>query len=326
MLVAGHEYRLASSETSGGDYWYDYATQLTTTSVASDTSGIFSSDNADWHLSGQPGTRAGQQFVGLDFRYTIQGAFALEPSPHVSPVADLTDPDLTPVYQTIRTRAVTGLSTDQAVLLHFVHFAVPNLPRGVLGETTGLGSAADQTIHLDAQATGSGWSPGARVTSSVYLLTVVKPEREHLPGLPDVALDTRYGGALDTELPVGVRRLPVGSTTPGAEGSQPPALVPGPGGSEGTSVLDSSSDLLGMGPFIQVSFATVTLLLSDSDETCDQDAIAGFSAPATRWALLGHSGFLEFFDVQLLGTRRESVIVPKTSFPGRNVVVASPLP
>jgi hypothetical protein len=66
-LVAGHTYHLASSETSGGDYWYDYATQLTTTAVASDTSGIFSSDNTQWYYSGQ----AGQQFIGLDFRYTM---------------------------------------------------------------------------------------------------------------------------------------------------------------------------------------------------------------------------------------------------------------
>jgi fibronectin type 3 domain-containing protein len=65
-LVAGHTYHLASSEASGGDYWYDGATQLTTTGVASDTSGIFSSDNTLWYPSGQ----AGQQYVGLDFRYS----------------------------------------------------------------------------------------------------------------------------------------------------------------------------------------------------------------------------------------------------------------
>jgi fibronectin type 3 domain-containing protein len=210
-LLAGHTYRLVSSETSGGDYWYDHATQLTTTSVASETSAVGSRDNTHWHRPGQPGTRAGQQFVGLDFRYTIQGGFAPNPSPHVSPGAGLTDRKLAPVDQAIR-------------------FVLPHLPHGVLGETTGLGSAANQTIHLDAQAAGYGWSPAAR------------------SGLPDVALDT--------ELPVGVLRLPAGSTTPVAEGIQLPGLVPGAVGTEGTSVSDTSSDPLGMGATVPVATAS----------------------------------------------------------------------
>src|SRR5436189_97971 len=50
------------------------------------------------------------------------------------------------------------------------------------------------------------------------------------------------------------------------------------------------------GSVIQVSFAPVSLLLSDGYETCQWDASVGFSAKPMRWALLGHSGFLEFFD------------------------------
>jgi hypothetical protein len=45
-----------------------------------------------------------------------------------------------------------------------------------------------------------------------------------------------------------------------------------------------------------------------------------------RWALLGHSGFLEFFDVQLLGARRETLIIPNTAFAGQHSVAASPTP
>jgi hypothetical protein len=80
------------------------------------------------------------------------------------------------------------------------------------------------------------------------------------------------------------------------------------------------------GMVVQVNFASVTLLLSDGRETCEWDAVVGFSATPLRWALLGHAGFLEFFDVQLLGARREAVIVPNAAFAGQHFVVTSPTP
>jgi hypothetical protein len=80
------------------------------------------------------------------------------------------------------------------------------------------------------------------------------------------------------------------------------------------------------GSVIQVSFAAVTLLLSDGYETCEWDAVVGFSAMPMRWALLGHSAFLEFFDVHLLGARREAPINPNTAFAGQHFAVASPTP
>lgn len=80
------------------------------------------------------------------------------------------------------------------------------------------------------------------------------------------------------------------------------------------------------GSIIHVSFAPVTLLLSDGYETCEWDTVVGFSATPLRWALLGHAGFLEFFDVQLLGAHRETVIMPNTAFTGRHVVVRTLTP
>jgi hypothetical protein len=80
------------------------------------------------------------------------------------------------------------------------------------------------------------------------------------------------------------------------------------------------------GSVIQVSFVPVTLLLSDGYETCEWDAIVGFSATPLRWALLGYSGFLEFFDVQLLGARRETLIMPNTAFAGQHFAAPSPTP
>ena len=80
------------------------------------------------------------------------------------------------------------------------------------------------------------------------------------------------------------------------------------------------------GTVINVNYAAVTLLLSDGFETCEWDTIVGFATVPMRWALLGHAGFLEFFDVQLLGARREAIIVPNTSFTGQHISYASPRP
>ncbi len=78
------------------------------------------------------------------------------------------------------------------------------------------------------------------------------------------------------------------------------------------------------GTIIQLSYARVTLLLSDGYESFTWDAFVGFAAVPMRWALLGHTGFLEFFDVQLLGARREATIVPSTAFAGQHVIHAQP--
>lgn len=77
---------------------------------------------------------------------------------------------------------------------------------------------------------------------------------------------------------------------------------------------------------MNVIYAPVTLLLSDGYETCEWDTIVGFSTVPMPWALLGHAGFLEFFDVQLLGSRREAFIVPNAAFAGQFVVHAKPSP
>jgi hypothetical protein len=38
------------------------------------------------------------------------------------------------------------------------------------------------------------------------------------------------------------------------------------------------------------------------------------------WAILGHSGCLEFFDVELLGHRREAQLTPNDSFTGQSII------
>ncbi len=73
-------------------------------------------------------------------------------------------------------------------------------------------------------------------------------------------------------------------------------------------------------PALAVAYAQVTLLLSDGYETCEWDALVAFAPVTLRWALLGHAGFLQFFDVQLLGAARQVVLTPNATFPGQHTV------
>jgi hypothetical protein len=73
-------------------------------------------------------------------------------------------------------------------------------------------------------------------------------------------------------------------------------------------------------------YAAVTLRLSDGIETCEWPATVGFVDLPLRWALLGHAGYLEFFDVELRGARREVVITPNNLFPGQRTSRRAPSP
>ena len=74
------------------------------------------------------------------------------------------------------------------------------------------------------------------------------------------------------------------------------------------------------GPAIRYAYATTILRVADGSEAFEWTAVVGFIAAPLRWAILGHAGFLEFFDVQLLGHRREAQLTPNASFTGRNIL------
>jgi hypothetical protein len=80
------------------------------------------------------------------------------------------------------------------------------------------------------------------------------------------------------------------------------------------------------GTVVNVHYAPVSLLLSDGYETCEWTTMVGFATVPMRWALLGHTGFLEFFDIQLLGARREVIIFPNQAFSGQYTVNAGTTP
>jgi hypothetical protein len=67
-------------------------------------------------------------------------------------------------------------------------------------------------------------------------------------------------------------------------------------------------------------YASVTLRLADGYEECEWEAIVGFIAAPLRWSILGLTGVLQFFDVQLLGARREVILTPNATFAGRHTV------
>jgi len=70
------------------------------------------------------------------------------------------------------------------------------------------------------------------------------------------------------------------------------------------------------GLVIPLSYAALTLRLSDGFETYEWQATVGFVNLPLRWALLGHAGFFEYFDTELRGSRREVAIAPNIQFKG----------
>jgi hypothetical protein len=74
------------------------------------------------------------------------------------------------------------------------------------------------------------------------------------------------------------------------------------------------------GATLRYRYAPVRLHLSDGRETCQWDAVVGVLDAPMKHALLGHAGFLEFFDSFLYGARRELVLTPNTAFSGTHTV------
>ena len=78
------------------------------------------------------------------------------------------------------------------------------------------------------------------------------------------------------------------------------------------------------GTVVPYLYAAVTLRVSDGIETCEWQATIGFVDLPLRWALLGHAGFLDFFDADLRGARREVFLTPNSLFPGTHVIQRTP--
>jgi fibronectin type 3 domain-containing protein len=116
------------------------------------------------------------------------------------------------VAEAIALWAATGLNSTQMSALQHVQFVITDLPGGMLGEESG------NTIYIDSNAAGYGWSLGNHVAPhKVDLLTVVSHELGHELGLPDLDTQSSPDNVMDGTLAPGVRRLPG------------PLHLPGPG-------------------------------------------------------------------------------------------------
>lgn len=70
------------------------------------------------------------------------------------------------------------------------------------------------------------------------------------------------------------------------------------------------------GTVLSYVYAPVTLRVTDGIEACQWQTTVGFVDLPLRWALLGHAGFLDFFDADLRGARREVFLAPNALFSG----------
>jgi hypothetical protein len=67
-------------------------------------------------------------------------------------------------------------------------------------------------------------------------------------------------------------------------------------------------------------YAPVKLFITDViSETYEWTAIVGFAPVVFRHALLGHAGFLQYFNAEFRGHDREVILTTNPSFPGRRI-------
>jgi hypothetical protein len=92
-----------------------------------------------------------------------------------------------------------------------------------------------------------------------------------------------------------------------------------------TGAPQGQAQLVG-GMVVSYQYATVALRVTDGVEACEWTSIVGFVDLPLRWALLGHAGFLEFFDIELWGARREVAIMPNSSYQGQRAILVQPSP
>lgn len=78
-------------------------------------------------------------------------------------------------------------------------------------------------------------------------------------------------------------------------------------------------NLAGRGP-VRCRYAQVTLRITDgARETYEWTATVGFVPVSLKHPLLGHAGFLDFFNADFRGSDREVILTANLLFPGRRI-------
>lgn len=67
---------------------------------------------------------------------------------------------------------------------------------------------------------------------------------------------------------------------------------------------------------ITCRYASVELRVTDGQDTYTWTAVVGFVQTRLRYPLLGHAGFLQFFNSDVQGADRQVVLLPNRSFSG----------
>ncbi len=89
-----------------------------------------------------------------------------------------------------------------------------------------------------------------------------------------------------------------------------------------TGAEEREIEVVGRPAPIRCRYVSVQLQISDGRrETSEWTAVVGFTATRLQYNLLGHSGFLEFFDADFRGATREVILIPNRSFPGTRVAM-----
>lgn len=89
-----------------------------------------------------------------------------------------------------------------------------------------------------------------------------------------------------------------------------------------TGAEERQIDLVGRPTRIRCRYAAVQVQITDGHQAVyTWTATVGFAATPLRYALLGHGGFLQFFDADFRGAAHEVILIPNSSFLGTQVVM-----
>ncbi len=150
------------------------------------------------------------------------------------------------------------------------------------------------------------------------------PTRRPVYSLGGVAVRFRPMVALRVAGPAGLRIIDANLDS-GSDDTLLPAYLAARLGIDLVSAPEGEAKAVGGVP-VPYRYGQLELRLTDGYDEYAWRAIVGFVAAPMRWAILGHAGALQFFDVQLLGERREAVVEPNSSFPGVHTHHRSPPP
>ena len=85
-----------------------------------------------------------------------------------------------------------------------------------------------------------------------------------------------------------------------------------------SQVVHRDIGLVGRVHPVRIKYASVTLRITDGTrEVYEWPAMIGFTATKLRYPLLGHAGFLQFFDSDFRGGDQEVLLTPNATFSGK---------